>query len=83
MKYRINHERIDIIINQQFSGKSLADFLNHYYISEKTRNNLLNKKNILINRVPVESFEQVLNKHDTISIITEEKEVDYPLADKE
>lgn len=83
MKYRINHERIDIIINQQFSSKSLADFLNHYYISEKTRNALLNKKNILINHVPVESFELVLNKHDTLSIITEEKEVDYPLADKE
>lgn len=83
MKYRINHEKLDIRIDQQFAGKPLAEFFSYYYISDKNVHKYIIASDVLINRVPVKDTSTILNSNDVLSIITHESEIDYPMAEKE
>ena len=83
MKYNFRGSSLNIIIDEQFNGQTVSDFLSSFCISVKTMNSLISRKQLSVNRNPVTEPSETLNLKDVLTITLEDGEVDYAPADRE
>lgn len=83
MNYTLKPGRIEIEPGSEYEGKTLSEFLEYFHTSRKNRYLMALSKQILINRKPAASENDVLTGKDTITILLPPQEVDYTPAAKE
>ncbi len=83
MKYNVHFNSLNITIDEQFTGKTVSEFLDYFLINKKKSGKLLAENGILINHQTVKDTSTVLYSKDTLTLISQKKEIDYPLAEKE
>lgn len=79
MKYNIKHNNVELYIDMEFAGKSLASFFNAYHISRKMRYLYLTNGYVSYNHKPC-TDDCILQKGDVLIISNPPSEIDIPSA---